>query len=1082
MVRKLVLSLIAVLGVSFAIAQNKQVSGTVADANGAPVAGATVLVEGTNVGTTTGADGKFALAAPANGNLVVSFVGYETQIVAIGGKTNVSIALKEDATAIDDVIVIAFGTATKEAFTGSASVVKSDDIAKRQVSNVAQALAGAAAGVQVTSSSGNPTATPSVLIRGLSSINAGKGPLYVVDGVPYAGDLNLINPSDIESMTVLKDAASTALYGSRGANGVIMITTKKAKMGEATVTIDSKWGVNARALKLYDYIDDPLQYYETQYAAIYNLYTNGDGLTSAAAHLKANQTLVTNGNGGLGYLTYTVPEGEYFIGTNGKVNPNVTRGRKVTYNGQDYWLQPDDWVDEAYETSFRQEYNVNVAAASDRANFYASLGYLENNGIVANSSFERYSARLKADYQAKKWLKVGANAGFSHYESSYLSDESGVGGSTNVFNFANTAAPIYPVYVRDGEGNIMFDQWGNKMYDFGNGMNAGLGRPFMANFNALQTIQLDQNRTIGNSFTGTAFADINLYEGLTATINIGTTLDEYRSNTMRNPYYGQFADAGGSVSVGHARMFEVNSQQLINYTKSFAEKHNVHVMVGHEFYKVFEDALSAGKDNMFSITNLELNGAIVDGQQAASSRGKYNNEGYFFRADYDFDNRIFVSGSYRRDASSRFHPDNRWGNFWSASAAWLINKESWFDADWVDLLKLKASYGSQGNDNIGNYNYTDTYGIANSSGAMSVVFGNKGNKDITWETNSNLNIGADFELFGGRLGGSVEYFNRKTTDMLFWFSVAPSSGYTGYYANVGDMANRGFEIDLHATPIVKKNFRWGVTLNLSHYKNEVTYLDSTKKTTTVEGYEGYINGSTFVGEGLSYYTWYMPSYAGVNPETGESQWWKDAEKPMLDANDEPILDAEGNQIMHTVREKTTIYADATDYLQETSLPDLYGGFTTSFSFYGFDLSAAFAYQIGGKSYDSGYASAMSSPTSRMSGSAMHKDLMNAWTPENPNSNIPRLQLNDDNTAAQSNRFLVDASYLNISNITFGYTLPKKWMAKIGIQSMRIYLACDNVYYWSQREGFDPRYSYTGSTNYVNYSPMRTISGGVNLKF
>ena len=296
------------------------------------------------------------------------------------------------------------------------------------------------------------------------------------------------------------------------------------------------------------------------------------------------------------------------------------------------------------------------------------------------------------------------------------------------------------------------------------------------------------------------------------------------------------------------------------------------------------------------------------------------------------------------------------------------------------------------------------------------------------------------------------------------------------------MANRGFEIDLHATPIVKKNFRWDVTLNLSHYKNEVTYLDSTKKTTTVEGYEGYINGSTFVGEGLSYYTWYMPSYAGVNPETGESQWWMDSEEPVLDANNEPVLDAEGNQIMQTIRKKTTKWADATDYLQETSLPDLYGGFTTSFSFYGFDLSAAFAYQIGGKSYDSGYASAMSSPTSRMSGSAMHKDLMNAWTPENPNSNIPRLQLNDDNTAAQSNRFLVDASYLNISNITFGYTLPKKWMAKIGIQSMRIYLACDNVYYWSQREGFDPRYSYTGSTNYVNYSPMRTISGGVNLKF
>ena len=1081
MVRKLVLSLIAVLGVSFAIAQNKQVSGTVADANGAPVAGATVLVEGTNVGTTTGADGKFALAAPANGNLVVSFVGYETQIVAIGGKTNVSIALKEDATAIDDVIVVAFGTATKEAFTGSAAVVKSDDIAKRQVTNVAQALAGAAAGVQVTSTSGNPTASPSIIIRGISSINAGKGPLYVVDGVPYSGDLNLINPADIESLTVLKDAASTALYGSRGANGVIMITTKKAKMGEATVTFDAKWGVNSRALKLYDYIDDPREYYETQYAALYND-NKAKGMSLAAAHRSANTTLAQTGNGGLGYITYTVPEGEYLIGTNGKFNPNATPGRKVTYNGQDYWLQPDDWVDEAYKTSMRQEYNVNVAAATDRANFYASMGYLENNGIVENSKYERYSARLKADYQAKKWLKVGMNAAFSHYETSYLANESDSNSTVNVFAFANTMAPIYPIYLRDGEGNIKVDSQGNRIHDYGNGMNAGMNRPNFSNSNALAAVQLDQYRINGNAFTGTAFADINLYKGLTATINMGANLDEYRYNRMYNPFYGQFAEAGGQVSVEHDRAFEINAQQLINYDGTFADKHHVHLMVGHEFYKLTSMGLYGSKSNMFSYDNMELDGAVVDGQSASSSVGSYNTEGYFFRADYDFDSRYFVSGSYRRDASSKFHPDNRWGNFWSASAAWLINKESWFDVDWVDMLKLKASYGSQGNDGIDSYLYTDTYGIASSGGDLAVVFGAKGNKDITWETNSNFNVGFDFELFGGRLGGSAEYFNRKTTDMLFYFSVAPSSGYSGYYANVGDMANRGFEIDLHATPIQKENFRWDVTLNLSHYKNEVTYLDPTKKTLTVQGYQGYTSGNNFIGEGLSYYTWYMPSYAGVDPKTGLSQWWKDVENPVKDADGNPVLDAEGKPVMEAGREKTTTWSDATDYLGDTSLPDLYGGFTTSFSFYGVDISAAFAYQIGGKSYDSGYAASMGSPTGAMAGSAYHKDILNAWTPENPNSNIPRLQYGDNDTASRSDRFLIDASYLNISNITVGYTLPQKWTRKIGVNSVRLYLACDNVYYWSQREGFDPRYSYTGSTNYANYSPMRTISGGVNLKF
>ena len=1068
MVRKLVLSLLAVLSVcAIAQAQNRQLSGTVKTTDGAPVVGATVAVDGTGRGTTSGSDGSFVVSAPVDGSLTVSFIGYKTQHIAVAGKTAVAIVLEEDTHAIDDVVVVAFGTAKKEAFTGSAAVVKSDDIAKRQVSNVAQALAGAAAGVQVTSSTGNPTSTPSIVIRGISSINASKGPLYVVDGVPYSGDLNMLNTADIESLTVLKDAASTALYGARGANGVIMITTKKAKTGEAIVTFDAKLGVNSRALQLYDYITDPREYYETQFGALYRNYMDKGGFSAADAHVRANNTLGTTGNGGLGYITYTVPEGEYLIGTNGKMNPHATKGRKVTYKGQDYWLQPDDWVDAAYKTSIRQEYNVGISASNEKTNFYLSMGYLDNQGIVESSDFERISARLRADYQVKKWLKVGANVSYTHYESSSLSDEEGSGGTTNVFNFANTIAPIYPLYVRDGDGNIMYDKNGFKMYDYGDGMNAGLGRPFMNNSNALMAIQLDQNRSKGNAFTTTAFADFQIFRDLTATVNVGMNLDEVRFNTGNNPYYGQFAPAGGSVTVEHDRAFEWNAQQLLNYDHMFGEKHHLHVLLGHEMFERQNAYLWGLKSQRFSNNNLELNGAVVDSQSAGSYLVDYNTEGYFSRVDYDFDNRIFLSASYRRDASSRFHPDHRWGDFWSASAAWLINRESWFGAEWVDMLKLKASVGSQGNDGIGNYRYTDMYTVENSGGQLSVVFDTKGNENITWETNRNINIGVDFELFRGRFGGTVEYFNRKTTDMLFYFSVAPSNGYSGYYANVGDMANRGFEIDLHGTLIQKKNFRWNMTLNLSHYKNEITYLDPTKKTLTVEGYQGYTSGNNFVGEGLSYYTWYMPKFAGVDHETGESMWWKDK------------LDENGNV---TGRETTKTYSQATDYLCGTSLPDLYGGFTTSFEFFGFDLSAAFAYQIGGKSYDSGYAASMGSPTGSLAGSAYHRDILNAWTPENKDSNIPRLQYGDLYTSGRSDRFLTDASYLNISNITFGYTLPQKWTRKAGIDRVRIYLACDNVYYWSKRQGLDPRYDYNGETNYVNYSPMRTISGGINIQF
>ena len=1067
MVRKIVLSLIAALVCGlYASAQNRQVTGTVTDAAGNPVAGATVLVDGTGVGTTTGTNGTFSLAAPANGSLVVSFIGYDTETVAIAGQTHVSVTLKEDVHAIDDVIVVAFGTTTREAFTGSASVVKSEDIAKRQVSNVAQALAGAAAGVQVTSSSGNPSSTPTVLIRGLSSISAGVTPLYVIDGVPYSGDLNLLNTSDIETLTVLKDAASTALYGSRGANGVIMITTKRAKGREAVVNFDAKWGVNARATKLYDYIDNPGDYYETYYKSLYNYYT-GNGITADQAHMRANNLITSSNAGGLGYQVYTVPNDEYFIGTNGKINPNATLGRKVTYNGQDYWLTPDDWEDEAYRTSLRQEYNVNISASNDRSNFYASLGYLDNQGIVSNSSFTRYSARLRADYQAKKWLKVGANAGYSHYESSALSDESGSGGTTNVFNFANQMAPIYPVYVRDGNGNIMIDDNGYKMYDYGDGMNAGLTRAYMANSNALQAIRLDTNVTNGNAFSGTAFAEIKLHRDLTATVNIGTNLDEYRTNSVKNPYYGQFASNNGSVSVSHGRSFDVNAQQMLNYNHTFGTQHRLSAMVGHEFYNRKTYTLGAAKQNMFSIDNNELNGAVVDTQNASSYTTEYNNEGYFGRVEYEFDNRIVLNGSYRRDASSRFHPDHRWGNFWSASAAWLINRESWFDADWVDMLKLKASVGSQGNDNISNFLYVDYYTIEPSGEDMSVVFSQKGNERITWETNTNINAGVDFELFRGRLGGTVEYFNRKTSDMLFWFSVAPSMGYSGYYANVGDMRNSGFEIDLHGTPVQTKNFRWNLSLNMAHYKNKITKLAPERKTQTIEGHSGYTNGNYYVGEGLSYYTWYIPKYAGVDQQTGLSMWYKD------------VTDADGNV---TGRTTTTTYSEATNYLGESSLPDLYGGFTTAFDFYGVDISAGFAYQIGGSSYDSGYASSMASPYSSMAGSNIHKDIAKSWTPENPSASVPRYQYGDETSTSRSDRFLLDASYLSISNIQVGYTLPATFTRKFGVERLRVYLACDNVCYWSKREGFDPRYSYSGSTAYTNYSPIRTISGGISIQF
>ena len=1065
MVRKIVLSLIAVfVFLAYATAQNRQISGTVSDANGHPVAGATVIVDGTSLGTTTNTAGEYTLSAPVNGTLVVTFVGFEPQQLPIAGKTRINVTMKEDAQAIDDVIVVAFGTAKKEAFTGSAAVIKSDEIAKVQTSNVATALVGRVAGVQTSSTSGDLGKTPSIRVRGFGSINAGKEPLWIVDGMPYEGDLNNLNTNDIESMTVLKDAASNALYGARGANGVIMVTTKKAKSGDAVVTIDAKWGVNSKALEEYDVITSPAQYYETHFKALYGYYAQTN--PAAKAYALASSGLTSNGTGGLGYNVYTVPEGQALIGTNGKLNPNATLGRKIIYNGQEYWLTPDDWIDEAYQSAFRQEYNVNISGATERSSFYASLGYLDNTGIIKSSALERYTARLKADYQAKKWLKVGGNMSYAHFSNSNGNSNEGSASSTaNIFAFSAQMPPIYPVYIRDGSGRIMVDDNGYQMYDYGDKGNAGLTRPLLPGANGLQTSWLNKKKAEGNAFSGSGFVDISLYKGLKLTVNGSTNIDETRTTYLNNQYYGQFAEAGGTISKYHTRDIAYNLQQILNYNETFG-KHNVGLMVGHEYYQKKYYYLSGTKSKLFSYDNEELGGAVVDGAGAHSYIDDYNSEGYFMRAQYDYAGHYFVSGSYRRDASSRFHPDHRWGNFWSVGAAWLLNQENWFDAPWVNMLKLKASYCSQGNDNIGNYLYTDTYSIENNNGEIAVLFGQKGNPNITWETNTNLNIGTEFGFWNNRLSGSVDFFNRKTSDMLFAFSVPSSLGYSSYYANVGDMVNRGVEVELNADLIRTKNVLWSFNLNLTHVKNEVTYLAPEHKSTTVEGYKGYIDGSYFVGEGLPLYTYYLRSYAGVDPETGASLWYKDVK-----GDDGKIT-----------RTKTSDYTSATRYLHDSAIPSVYGGFSTSVSAYGVDFSISFNYQIGGKVYDSGYASFMSSPYGTTVGTNYHKDILKAWTPENKGSDIPRLQYGDQYTTSVSDRFLTDASYLNISNINVGYTLPSKITQKFGVQKLRVYLACDNVVYWSKRQGLDPRYSFTGATNFSNYSPIRTISGGVTVQF
>ena len=463
-------------------------------------------------------------------------------------KANLNIVLKSDTEQLEEVMVVAYGTAKKSAFTGSAATIKNEKIATRQTSNVTNALAGQVAGVQTTSNNGQPGKDAEVRIRGIGSISASNKPLYVVDGVPYDGEISAISTSDIESMTVLKDAASNALYGARGANGVILITTKRGKSGEARVTFDAKWGVNKRGVPNYETITDPATFYELNYSSIYNADLKGYAAAGdlAKANAYANQAMLSSTY--LGYQVYSIPQGQQLIGMDGKLNPNATLG----YSDGTYYYTPDNWSDEIFENNLRQEYNLSISGATEKMNYYMSAGYLDDKGIVPNSGFQRYSARLKADYQVKPWLKMGGNVSFTHYDSREQDTEGGTS-NANIFYASNIMGAIYPMYVRDAQGNIMVDNRGFLRYDYGKpGQDSNGSRNTIPNANPLASYMLDKMKYSGDVVSGKWSADIDIWNGIKAKVNIGVDVNNVRATEMVNPFYGQYSETsgvGGLISV-----------------------------------------------------------------------------------------------------------------------------------------------------------------------------------------------------------------------------------------------------------------------------------------------------------------------------------------------------------------------------------------------------------------------------------------------------------------------------------------------------------------------------------------------------
>ena len=1076
-------------GIGLATAQTSQISGVVySEADGEPVIGASVLVVGTDLGTATDIEGKFVIAdVPASATtLRVSYMGMATQEVAILRGKTIKVTLTEDGVALDDVMVVAYGTVKKSAFTGSASVVDAAKLEDRQVSNLTNALSGTIAGVQTLSSNGQPGESSTVRIRGIGSLYASNTPLYVVDGMPFDGDISSINPADIESMSVLKDAAAAALYGARGANGVIMVTTKKGKTHDARISFDAKWGVNERQLPNYDVLETADSYMETLYQAYRNAGYYNLGYDNATAHAYANSNLFK----GLGYQMYTLNDADGLIGLDGKVNPLATLGYS---DGANYYT-PDDWTAGTINSQMRQEYNLGVSGGTDRISYYFSAGYLEDGGIIENSGFNRISTRMNVDYQAKKWLKFGTNLAYTNSTSRYPGDQTTTNSSANAFLMANMIAPVYPMYVRDADGNIMLDPTtGYRIYDYGNGKETASSRSWMSISNPIGDLLYNTEEYLMDIMNNKWYAEITPLAGLKLTASLGTYIDNTRYHSVGNAKYGQSASYGGSAYQYNMHTMALNQQYLATYNKTYG-KSTYDALVGYEAYDYrYEESYASGQ-NLYKEGDYTVNNTI-DQKRGGGSAAAYSTRGIFGRFNYNFDEKYFGSVSYRRDASSRFHPDNRWGNFYSASAAWMLSKENFMsDVDWVDILKVKASFGQQGNDNIGNYYaYIDQFKVTGADGSFadgSLTY--KGNKEITWEKSNSFNTGVDFSLWKSKLSGTVEYFNRTTSDMLYNKPVANSNGYSTIPMNIGSMANSGWEIELNSTPVELKKFRWDVYANATFVKNKIIALHPDLK-------GKFISGSTIYEEGESMYQLYLAKYAGVDPNTGLALYYAKvlADDYLLETLGEGAykeLTKEENKAQYDAavaeyEKNPTIYitSDAQvaqdTYKQATGdlLPKVYGGFGTSLEFHGFDLSVQFAYQLGGRIWDYTYQDLMHTGKSGDVGQNWHKDIANAWTPENRITDVPRLDANDMYGNADSDRWLVSSNYLSVNNITLGYNFPKAWLRGAGISSLRIYGVADNLALLTARKGMDPRKGFS-TTSSATYSALRTFSAGVKLTF
>ncbi|MGN0002107.1 MAG: SusC/RagA family TonB-linked outer membrane protein [Sphingobacterium composti] len=1047
MKQKLLSTMFAVTCIStLSFAQTREVSGLVTAADGTPISGASISIIGSNTATQTDGSGRFRIQASSGSTLSVSYIGYTTQRVSIGNSTNLSIVLQGGDRALDEVVVTGYAVQSRKEFTGASARVKGEALAERPLQSFSQGLTGQAAGVNIVQPNGLLNNPPVVRVRGLSSLSLSSFPLVVIDGIPVTtGDVSEnaaannpladINPSDIESIDILKDAASAAIYGSRAAAGVLVITTKKGKQGSAKLSYNN-WFGSTSAVRLPDVLNAQ-QYMDHKNQAIKNA-------------LEVSPTLPA--------ASYPA-DGAFF--------PSYDE------NGN---LIDTDWYDLIYRNAFSQNHDINLSGGSEKTVYYFSAGLSNQDGFLKKNSFDRKSGRFNVSHTATDWLKFNSSVSFTNSVNNAPNSGSYVGGafaSSGLGRLAIAQVPNVPAYNPDGS-----------YYLAGGAIGSGANKLPASFANPMPLIDLDKNKSETNRLLATVGGELKIVDGLFFNTSLTWDLRNTDNNRFWNPKQGDGFGTNGHAYNNSAKSNNWNFINTLRFQKSF-DDHNLMLLVGSDAQNRRTENWGGQRQDIADDFFSQYQGTFLINNAGGNGISEIAYEAYLGSASYNYAGKYFISANIRRDGNSALSSNNRWGTFGGASLGWTVSEEDFFKnssiSETISSLRLKGSWGKVGNGNLGNfYGAYNTYGASIYGTSTSFVYTQAGNNELKWETSSQTNIGLDVGLIENRLSAEINYYNKNIDNLILGVPQAPSKGIPSnvILMNVGSMYNRGWEFTVNALPVSNDKFKWQTSLNFSTNKNMVTSLVEDDK--PILSYTSDLELTNITQVGYSAAQIYAVKSDGVNPENGRRIFINKA--------------GERVQYLHHGGTNAWTYLDGTRASSVASdaqalgntLPTWFGGFNNTFSYMNFDALLNFTYSGGNYIYNGSKAGLRDQRVWNNS-----VEVLDAWTPTNTNSNIPRAIYGDNVSNGSSfaiSENIEKGDFLRLQTLSIGYKLPKSIFERAGISTLRVYGAVNNAFIITKYTGVDPEISTNGNSNLGsgierNSIPNgRTFTLGLNVEF